>query len=152
MTTAGLSNLRAQEATSKGVADIARHIPAAPSPAVVAQNGESAITGINFLGELNLLFQDALALREWSVRREGDTERVVNPRMFDRAISRRLEILAMSIATQKALWDLQRMEAFYSTIIETIAGCAPEVGQEIQRRLVVLNVRLGMTCNIDDGQ
>jgi hypothetical protein len=43
------------------------------------------------------------------------------------------------------------METFYTTIIETIAGAAPEVAREIQRRLTELNIRAGMTCDVDGG-
>jgi hypothetical protein len=38
------------------------------------------------------------------------------------------------------------MEAFYTTIIETVSAAAPEVAQEIQRRLAALNTHVGMTC------
>jgi hypothetical protein len=51
--------------------------------------------------------------------------------------------LATSIATQKELWDLQRMEAFYTTIIETIASAAPDVAKEIQRKLATMNIHVG---------
>jgi hypothetical protein len=45
-----------------------RHIPAAPSPAAIAYQGEAAIAGVNFLTELDGLLRDAHALREWRVR------------------------------------------------------------------------------------
>lgn len=136
--------LRQEEARANGTEHIAAHLPAAPSPAYIARNGVDKLEKLDIFVELNVLFQDARLLRESSIGHdESGRERVKNPRVFDRSISRRLEILATSIATQKELWDLQRMEAFYSTIIEVIAGAAPEVAREIQRRLAEMNIHVG---------
>jgi hypothetical protein len=139
--------LRAQQAQANGTQGIARHVPAAPSPHYIAKHGVAELDRLDIFVELNKLFHDANLMRSAAIRQDPATgqEKVVNPRTFDKSISRRLEILATSINTQKELWDLQRMEAFYGTIIETIAGCDPAVAQEIQRRLSVLNIHVGMT-------
>lgn len=141
----GRPTMRQAEARAKGVEYIAAQIPAAPPPAFIARNGIKQLEKLDIFEELTVLFNDARLLRASSVRADERTggERVTNPRTFDRSISRRLEILATSIATQKELWDLQRMEAFYTTIIETIASAAPEVAQEIQRRLAALHIHVG---------
>lgn len=137
--------LREQEARANGTHAIAQHLPAAPSPSYIAKNGAAELDRLDIFVELNNLFSDANLMRETSVRRGADgKEKVMNGRMFDKSIARRLEILATSLTTQKELWDLQRMENFYNTIIETIAAAAPEVAQEIQRRLAALNIRIGM--------
>lgn len=140
------STARQREARANGTHGIAQHVPAAPSPSYIAQHGVAELDKLDIFVELNKLFRDANLMRSAAIRVGPDgVEKVMNPRTFDKSISRRLEILATSINTQKELWDLKRMEAFYGTIIETIAACAPEVAQEIQRRLSVLNIHVGMT-------
>jgi hypothetical protein len=132
------------EARANGTEHIARHLPAAPSPAYIAKVGAPELDKLDIFVELNKLFRDANMLRDSAVKPQPDgTEKVSNARVFDRSISRRVEILATSIATRKELWDLQRMEAFYSTIIETIAGESPEVAQKIQKRLAEMNMHIG---------
>jgi hypothetical protein len=148
--TVGRHDLRAAEAKRRGISDMVRNIPSAPAPAVVSRNG-TAVSKLDFLAELDLLFLDAHVLRDWSVRREGDRKRVTNPRMFDRSISRRLELLTTAIAAQKELWDLQRMEGFYTAIIDAIAAEAPDCARRIQERLNELDARTGMTCTVNKG-
>lgn len=139
------TTMRQDEARANGTERIAAQIPAAPSPAYIAKHGVDQLEKLDIFVELNNLFHDARLLRESSVKIDSATgrERVHNARTFDRSISRRLEILSTSLATQKELWDLRRMEAFYSTIIEVIAGAAPEVSREIQRRLADMNIHVG---------
>ena len=138
--------MREREAQANGTDHIARYLPAAPSPAYIAKNGVDELERLDIFVELNKLFHDANLLRESGIRVGPDgKEKVTNGRVFDKSISRRLEILATSLSTQRELWDLQRMEAFYNTIIETIAGAAPEIAQEIQRRLAAINIHVGMT-------
>lgn len=141
----GRPTMRQEEARAKGLEHIAAQIPAAPPPAFIAKTGIKQLERLDIFEELTILFSDARLLRESSIRIDKATgrETVYNPRTFDKSISRRLEILATSIATQKELWDLQRMETFYTTIIETIASCAPEVAQEIQRKLAALHIHVG---------
>lgn len=136
--------MRQEEPRTPRAAHVAALIPAAPSPAYIARAGVGQLEKLDIFVELNGLMADARLLRASAIRKGPDgTETVKNPRTFDRAISRRLEILGTSIATQKELWDLQRMEAFYTTIIETIASAAPEVAREIQRRLSEMNIHVG---------
>ena len=148
--TAGLNNLRAQEAERRGICDLARSIPSAPAPATVCRDG-SALLGLNFLADFDALFRDAHALRDSAVRQDNGGEHVINPRTFDRSISRRRELIEARIAVRNELWDLERMEVFYTTIINTVAEVAPEVARRIQARLADLNVRTGMTSAVDDG-
>jgi hypothetical protein len=132
------------EAKRNGTAHIARYIPAAPSPAYIAKAGVQQLDKLDIFVELTNLFRDANMLRDSAVKPQPDgSEKVTNARVFDRSISRRVEILATSIATRKELWDLQRMEMFYATIIETIAGEAPEVAQKIQKKLAEVNMHIG---------
>lgn len=137
--------LREQQARANGTYETARHLPAAPSPSYLAQNGIKELEKLDIIVEIHKLFADANLLRSAGIRTDpSGQEKVINARVFDKSIARRLEILATSINTQKELWDLQRMENFYNTIIEVIASAAPEIAQEIQRRLAQLNIRIGM--------
>jgi hypothetical protein len=132
-----------------GAADIASHVPA-PPPAVIAKDGGLA-KALDLLVELRSLWRDAYALREAAIVRREGTERIVNALLYDRRVVARLKLIETGAAVRRELWDLERMEAFYTTIIETVAGAAPEVAQEIQRRLAALNIRAGMTCDVDGG-
>jgi hypothetical protein len=142
---AGMTNMRDEEADARGVGALARQIPAAPSPAFIAKTGAGELDRIDFLAELSRLFRDALALRDFSCEEVSGKLRIKNPRVFDRSITSRLNILGTTIATQKELWDLQRMETFYTAIIDEIAAESPECAARIQMRLSALNIRLGMT-------
>lgn len=139
--------MREREALANGTDHIARHLPAAPSPSYIAKYGVAELERLDIFVELNKLFHDANLMRAAAIRQDPATgqEKVINPRTFDKSISRRLEILATTLSTQRELWDLQRMETFYNTIIETIAGAAPDVAREIQKRLSLLNINIGMT-------
>jgi hypothetical protein len=141
--TATMTNERDTEAAQNGTSDTARHIPAAPSPAYIARHGVGELDRLDFFTELNLLFRDARFLRDSAVRKDGDGERITNPRTFDRSISRRLEILATTIETQKQLWDLKTMEEFYNALVEEVAAESPECARRIQARLAARNVQLG---------
>jgi hypothetical protein len=141
--TATMTNERETEAQGKGTLETARQIPAAPSPAYIARHGAGELERLDFFAELNLLFRDARFLRDSAVRKEGETEKITNPRTFDRSISRRLEILATTIETQKQLWDLKTMEEFYNALVEEVAAESPECARRIQARLAARNVQLG---------
>jgi hypothetical protein len=136
---------REVEAAHAGVGRLAALVPAAPSPAYIAKHGVQELERLDIFRELHILFGDANLLRKSSIRVEKGEEKVTNARTFDRSISRRIEILGTMVSTQKELWDLQRMEAFYTAIIDTIAGEEPEVARRIQLRLAELNITIGMT-------
>lgn len=143
---AGAPTARQVEAAYPGSEPIAGLVPAAPSPAYIAKNGVQELERLDIFKELRVLFDDANMMRESALRQAPDGRKTVgNPRTFDRSISRRLEVLGTMVTTQKELWDLQRMEAFYVAIINTIANEAPDVARRIQTRLAELNIDLGMT-------
>ena len=142
----GEPTARQVEAERGRAAPIAGMIPAAPSPSYIARHGVKELERLDIFKELHVLFADANLMRESAVRKdEYGREKVSNPRTFDRSIGRRIEILATSLTTQKELWDLQRMESFYTAIIDTIANEAPDVARRIQIRLAELNIHVGMT-------
>lgn len=139
--------MRQDEARAQGVQFISAQLPAAPSPAYIAQHGVQKLERLDIFEELNRLYRDTELLRSSSVGIDPKSgrETVKNARTFDKSISRRLEVLATSLASQKELWDLQRMESFYTAIIEVIAGVDPSIAAEIQRRLAAMNIHVGAT-------
>ena len=139
-------NDRVVEMREKGTEKIARQIPAGPSPAYVAKNGEAAIQQLDFAAEIHALYADAMMLREASVKRGDDgKEAIKNPMMFERQIARRTSLIETGIRTIQELWDLRTMQAFYETIIDEIGAESPECQRRIMARLQALNARQGMT-------
>lgn len=142
-----IRDTQSREVDSGLVGEACRHVPS-PPPAVIAKDG-GRTSALDLLAELRSLWRDAHALREAAVHREGTAERIVNARLYDRSLLARLKLIELGATVRHELWDLERMEAFYTAIIETVAAAAPEVSKEIQRRLAVLNIRLGITCDVD---
>lgn len=137
---------REDEAYEAGVTHIAKHVPAAPSPAYVAKNGAQALDGIDFSRELALLYADAMMLRSYSVKPGDDgVERIKNPVIFERQITKRTDLIETSLKMMQEIWDLQMMQGFYEAIIKEIGFESPECQRRIMDRLRLLNGRTGMT-------
>ena len=120
--------------------------PAAPSPAYVAKNGAQALDGIDFSRELALLYADAMMLRSYSVKPGDDgVERIKNPVIFERQITKRTDLIETSLKMMQEIWDLQMMQGFYEAIIKEIGFESPECQRRIMDRLRLLNGRTGMT-------
>lgn len=145
----GVRILAMNEDHANAVAGIARELPAMPSPAYVARNGEQAIANINFAAELPRLYSDANMLREYSIVIENGAERIKNPNTFDRSIERRARILETGIKTLEHIWDLRMMKRFYDAIVEEISKESPECQQRIMARLAALNAENGMAMTLD---
>jgi hypothetical protein len=149
----GVEVARDIEARQNGVEHIAKHIPAAPSPAYLSKNGLQGQANIDFLLEFNRLYADCEMLRAYSIKEEvigvGQTkEAVKNPMTFDKSIARRASVLELGIRALQQIWDTRMMNTFYETIINEIRAEAPEVAERIIRRLAALNSQLGMTMNM----
>lgn len=141
-----IRNDRVVEMRENKTEKIARQIPAGPSPAYVAKNGEQAIQQLDFASEIHALYADAMMLREASVKRAEDgSEAIKNPVLFERQIARRTSLIETGIRTIQELWDLRTMQAFYETIITEIGKESPECQRRILARLQELNARQGMT-------
>lgn len=141
---------RADEARDAGVAHIAKHVPAAPSPSYVSRAGARAVQGIDYLAEVGLLYSDAMMLRQFAVKSGVDAdgnpvEVIKNPQIFERQIAGRLRIIEGAVSTMRELWDLQRMQSFYETIIAEVGKESPECQRRIMDQLRVVNEQNGMT-------
>lgn len=140
------------EARANGTGQIARHLPAAPSPAYIAKNGERGLKNLDFVVEIQKLYRDAEMLRAYAVtmRKDADgneAEAIKNPMAFDRSIARRANLLETAIRAVQEIWDLRTMQQFYETVIEEIGAESPECQRRILERLAALNKRTGMTLS-----
>lgn len=147
-------NARALEAEENGTTRIARQIPAAPSPAYIARNGEAGLQTLDFVAEIHALYGDAQMLRAFSVSAVTDEDGVVtgekikNPAAFDKSIVRRADLLETAIKAVQEVWDLRTMQNFYETIIDEIGKESPECQRRIMERLAILNAKTGMTLSM----
>lgn len=128
--------------------EVEKYLPAAPSPHYIAKNGESGMQTIDFLAEYHSLRNDALMLREFSIRRDEDgNEKIKIPAFFTKSADMRQSLLETAIRATKEVWDLKMMARFYDACLEEIAAESPEVAHRITERLARLNNELGMTMD-----
>lgn len=145
---------RQREARANGTEDIARHLPAAPSPNYIARTGEEGMQNLDFVAEIHALYADAQMLRAYSMKPRTDPETgevktvINNPAAFDKSIVRRANLLETAIKAVQEVWDLRTMQAFYQTVIEVIGEESPEAQKKIMTRLAELNSRQGMTMSM----
>jgi len=147
----GATNDRETEAYATGTAPVAKHLPAAPSPAYIARTGEAGLQNIDFVMEIQVLYKDAQLLRAYAMKQRKDpetgevSEAINNPVMFDKSIARRAGLLETAIRAVQEIWDLRQMQNFYETVLEEIGHADPETQKRIIDRLAALNSRTGMT-------
>lgn len=145
---------RQREARENGTEAIAKHLPAAPSPAYIARAGETGLQNLDFVAEIHALYADARMLRAYAMKTRPDpvtgeqVEVINNPAAFDKSIVRRAGLLETAIKAVQEVWDLRQMQAFYETVIEEIGRESPEVQKRIMVRLSELNNRTGMTLSM----
>lgn len=145
---------RQREARANKTEDIARHLPAAPSPAYIARTGEAGLQNLDFVAEIHALYADAQKLRAYAMKTRVDpetgemVEAINNPAAFDKSIVRRASLLETAIKAVQEVWDLRTMQHFYETVIEEIGKESPEVQRRIMERLAELNSRQGYTLSM----
>lgn len=137
---------RAAEADIAMQRHLARQLPATPSPAYIAREGEAALKRLDFAAELNHLYGDALMLRAYSVKTDDKgAESIKNPMLFERQIMARTKLIESAISTVRELWDLRTMQDAYMAVLDEVGKESPECQQRILLRLQALNARMGMT-------
>lgn len=139
------------ERLDPSAAEVVDHLPAAPSPAYIAKNGDAGLRTIDFVAEIQSLYRDASMLRAYAMKTKPDpatgqpVEVINNPAAFDKSIVRRANLLETAIRAVQEVWDLRTMQNFYETIIDEIGKESPEAQRRIMERLAALNERTGMT-------
>lgn len=145
---------RRVEAEENGTEQIAKHIPAAPSPAYIARTGEAGMQNLDFVAEIRSLYADAQKLRAYAMKMRPNAEtgemeeHINNPAAFDKSIVRRASLLETAISAVQEVWNLRTMQNFYETIIDEIGKESPECQRRIMVRLAELNARTGMTMSM----
>lgn len=125
---------------------IKAHLPTAPSPAVVAAAPRQAMEAFNFFAFFDRIVADAEMARGANIKTNPDgTERIVNPAMFDRNISRRLNILQTYLQSVETVYNVERIRELYELIIEEVGKADPEIQQAVLARLRALNNKRGLT-------
>lgn len=141
--------LRIEEALADE--DIGQHLPAAPSPAYIASSGQRGLRNLDILAGLQRAQADCDMLRDHSIKMVADPdtgeerEAIKNPLLFEKQISRRLNVMETALKAMNEVWNLRQMQAFYETVIEEIQAESPETARRIMLRLAKLNSRTGMT-------
>lgn len=145
---------RQREARANKTEPIAKHLPAAPSPAYIARTGETGLQNLDFVAEIHALYADASMLRAYAMKDRTDPETgevrevINNPAAFDKSIVRRAGLLETAIKTVQEVWDLRQMQAFYETVIEEIGRESPDTQRRIMERLAALNSKVGFTMSM----
>lgn len=121
---------------------VAGALPVVPSPDYIARNGDAGMKNIDYLESVNQLYEDAMALRAYSL---NDSGKIKIPAFFERSISSRLNVLSTGANLLQQVYDLKRIEAFHMAIIEEIGKESPELRDRVIARLDRLNTVAGFS-------
>lgn len=142
------SQVRTGDPDSK---QLKKHIPAAPSPAVVAGGGlgVGAVDEVfNFMGMFNEIVRDANMMRAKAVTVGADgIEKLQNPMLMDRSVGRRLDLIETWLRAQDLVWNFERMQELYHAILDEVGKADPSTQQAIMARIRTLNNQRGMTID-----
>lgn len=128
------------------VEEVKQHLPAVPSPNIVAAKGPAAVVHIDFMTRLEKLYQDTEMVREFAVTRDADgKEKIKNPVFFIASIKHRRDLLETALHSLQEVYDLNRMQQMFDAIVETIGKVDPELAQRVLEELRRLNNRYGIT-------
>jgi hypothetical protein len=148
------AKVKSRKAVAQATLAVAKHIPTAPPPASMMDTCQRVTPSrgqrIDFLAAISQVFADAEKMRAFSVKPDesaADGEAIKNPVWFDASIKRRLDVLTGAVQVMQQYWDLQRMEDFYTAIIDVIGEVDPETQRRLMVKLSELNARHGMTIH-----
>lgn len=132
----------------KTTAAIKAHLPVMPSPAIIASNPGAASQAFQFFAFFNQIVADAELMRGTAVTRNEDgTEKVRNPAMLDKVITRRLGIAQTYLHAFEAVYNAERIRELYDVIVEEVGKAAPEVQMAVLARMRELDNKRGLTMN-----
>lgn len=136
------------EPAEKTTAKIKAHLPAAPSPAVVAANPSDATRAFQFFAFFNQIVHDAELLRGTTVIKNDDgTEKVRNPAMLEKSMRGRLAILDTYLHSVETVYNMERIRELYDLVIEEVGKAAPDIQMAVLARLRELDNKRGLTMN-----
>lgn len=134
--------------------EIAKHVPSAPSPAVVAgMGGQKAAQVFDFLAHFKGIVDDAELMRESLVAIDPETgkRKVKNPVMLDKNIARRLQIGQNYLEAMQLLYNQERIRELYQIVIQAVGQADPATQQAILAKLREANNKHGITLAAELG-
>ncbi len=120
-------------------------LPMTPAAATVASVG---IETLDFMFEMNSLYEDVKLVREKAIKinNEGQEE-VRNPKLLLDTIKVRKGLMDTLINSQRLLLDMNRMASIHNLILDTIAREAPEVFKLVVAKLEELDAEMGYSLH-----
>lgn len=130
----------------------AKHVPAAPSPNVIATKGPEVLRHVDYMGQIRQMVEDIDMLREFSLAYDATGKaKIKNPMYFGKSIQLRMGAIETALKAMQEIWDLRKMQEFYETIIATIGEADPHIAKKIMEKLVSLNAERGFTTDAKIG-
>jgi hypothetical protein len=124
------------------------HLPAAPSPAVIAGQDGHIEQVFDFFAFFNDIVGDSALVRAAAVTKNEDgTEKVKNPMLLDNNMRRRLGILETYLHAMHEVYNLQKIQELYRIVIDEVGKVDPDVQRAILARLRSADNQHGLTMN-----
>lgn len=122
------------------------HLPAAPSPAVVAEDPQGAMRAFDFMSYFHRILADAEMVRNSAVvKNEDGSEKLRNPVVMDRSVARRLAIIETYLHSMETVYNLEKIQELYRIVINAVGKADPETQQAILAELRRANNAHGLT-------
>lgn len=140
--------IRSQVSADQTGKQLKKHVPGAPSPAIIAGLGDGAVEVFNFMATFNEIVADAKMMRAAAVATGPDgVEKLKNPMLMDRSVGRRLDLIETWLRAQDLVWNLEKMQELYRLILEEVGKADPQTQQAILGRIRALNNQRGLTID-----
>lgn len=125
---------------------IKSHLPAAPSPAVIAADQEETTKAFDFMRYFGEILADAKMLRDSAVTKADDgTEKLRNPMMMDKSVQRRLAIVETYLHSMETVYNLEKIQELYQIVLSAVGRADPATQQMILAELRKANNMNGLT-------
>ncbi len=131
----------------KTIAAVKAHLPVMPSPAVIAADPGAASQAFKFFAFFQSIVEDAELLRGTAVVVDEATgkQKVRNPAMLDKVITRRLGIAQTYLQAFEAVYNAERIQELYNVIVEEVGKASPEVQMAVLAVMRELDNKRGLT-------
>lgn len=152
------ARIRAQRRPlSQTQAELQQHLPASPSPAVIAGEAPRKVElAFDFMGYFQQIVADANAVRAKMFKRDAEgnivhdaqgNPVVLNPVLLDRNIARRLGIIESWLKSQELIYNYERLRELYNLVIEAVGRADADTQAAIVAELRELNNKRGITMD-----
>jgi hypothetical protein len=136
------------EPVAKTQERIKAHLPAAPSPAVIAGEDAHVEQMFDFFAYFGRIVSDAELVRAEAVRKNEDgTEKAKNPVLLDNNLRRRLGILETYLHAMHEVYNLEKIQQLYRIVIDAVGEADPEIQRAILVKLREADNVHGLTMN-----